>query len=195
MIGGDCCSTLAPISYLNRLYQGDLAVIWLDAHGDLNTPESSPSKLFTGMPLRFLLGEGDPDILACLGPPLESRQLVLAGTRDLDPPEAECIDARSITMLRPEQLTAMPEAVAAAVKTQGFKNIYIHVDTDVLSPAAFPFSAWNAPGGIGLETLETVITTLTREFQVVGQSVVEFGPCDRQGIGQIRRIFQVGRLL
>lgn len=53
----------APVSWLNRYYDGDLAVIWFDAHGDLNTPASSPSKHFHGMPLRALLGEGDPVVV------------------------------------------------------------------------------------------------------------------------------------
>src|SRR5215472_11826338 len=51
MIGGTCGVEVAPVSYLNMKYQGDLAVIWFDAHGDLNTPDSSPSGHFHGMAL------------------------------------------------------------------------------------------------------------------------------------------------
>ncbi len=57
-IGGDCAVEIMPISYLNKIYQEDLCIIYIDAHADLNTPESSPSKAFHGMPLRTLLGEG-----------------------------------------------------------------------------------------------------------------------------------------
>ena len=56
--GGTCACELAPIAYLNQKYGGDLAVFWFDAHGDLNTPESSPSGRLHGMPLRTLLGKG-----------------------------------------------------------------------------------------------------------------------------------------
>ena len=61
-IGGDCGVDAAPITYLNKVYK-DLAVVWIDAHADLNTPESSPSKSFHGMVLRAILGEGDTVIL------------------------------------------------------------------------------------------------------------------------------------
>lgn len=57
-IGGDCAIELMPVSYLNKINQEDICIIWIDAHADLNTPESSPSKTFHGMPLRTLLGEG-----------------------------------------------------------------------------------------------------------------------------------------
>ena len=81
LIGGDCGTELAPVSYLNRELEGDLFVIWFDAHGDLNTPESSPSKAFHGMPLRSLLGEGEKTILdlcfSCLTPSQE--QFNIAG--------------------------------------------------------------------------------------------------------------------
>jgi arginase len=50
---------MAPISYLNKLYGGDLAVVWFDAHGDLNSPATSVSQNFHGMPLRCLLGDGE----------------------------------------------------------------------------------------------------------------------------------------
>lgn len=62
-VGGDCGVELLSVSYLNKRYNGALAVIWFDAHGDLNTPASSPIKKFHGMPLRALLGEGDEEIV------------------------------------------------------------------------------------------------------------------------------------
>jgi arginase len=188
-IGGDCSSTLAPIAYLNRLYSGKMAVVWLDAHGDLNSPASSVSKLFTGMPLRCLLGEGEPEIITILDSRLETGQLMLAGTRDLDPQEAEYIAASSIAVVGPELLEASPYCVMERLKELGFTQVYIHIDTDVLDPVSFPFSAWNAPGGIRLETLEKVISGLTRNFTVVGMSVVEFVPFDDSGADQMKRIF------
>ncbi len=62
-IGGDCGVELAPVSFLNSKYSNDLAVIWFDAHGDLNIPEKSLSHHFHGMPLRALLGDGDEKII------------------------------------------------------------------------------------------------------------------------------------
>ena len=58
-VGGTCGMEVVPISYLNRRHDSNLTVIWFDAHADMNTPASSPSATFHGMPLRVLLGEGD----------------------------------------------------------------------------------------------------------------------------------------
>ena len=58
MIGGTCGAEIAPVAYLNNHYESDLAILWFDAHGDLNTPKTSLSGHFHGMVLRTLLGEG-----------------------------------------------------------------------------------------------------------------------------------------
>ena len=87
VIGGDCSIDIAPISFLNHKYARDLAVIWIDAHADLNTPASSPSHHFHGMPLRVLLGEGDAKIIELSDSVLSSKQVFLVGARDFDPPE------------------------------------------------------------------------------------------------------------
>src|SRR5690606_19982841 len=68
-IGGDCGIEVIPVAYLNSRYD-DFALIWLDGHADLNTPESSPSGTFHGMPLRVLMGDGDPEFTALVPKPL-----------------------------------------------------------------------------------------------------------------------------
>src|SRR5260370_10128057 len=82
-LGGDCGIDVVPISFLNKRYDGDLAVIWLDAHADANTPQSSPSKTFHGMALRTLLGEGVPQLAAASFSTLLPLQTFLAAVRDL----------------------------------------------------------------------------------------------------------------
>ena len=63
-LGGGCDAGIIPVAWLNAYYAGELTVIWFDAHGDLNTPVSSPSGYFYGMPVRHLLGEGDKKIIS-----------------------------------------------------------------------------------------------------------------------------------
>src|SRR6476659_3005821 len=92
IVGGTCGAEVAPIGYLNEKYDGDLAVIWLDAHEDLNTPASSPSGHFHGMALRTLLGEGPDEYVSFLSRPLTPAQVFLAGSRDLDLPERVFIE-------------------------------------------------------------------------------------------------------
>jgi arginase len=97
-LGGSCGIETLPVSYLNHKYGGDLAVVWLDAHADLNTPESSLSKHFHGMPLRTLLGEGDRHICEQSFSILRADQIFLAGTRELDLAESELIKNQKISI-------------------------------------------------------------------------------------------------
>ena len=104
VIGGDCSIDIAPISFLNHKYARDLAVIWIDAHADLNTPASSPSHHFHGMPLRVLLGEGDAKIIELSDSVLSSKQVFLVGARDFDPPEQNYLEQNDISLFTPEKI-------------------------------------------------------------------------------------------
>ncbi|WP_378954319.1 arginase family protein [Pelosinus sp. sgz500959] len=187
-VGGNCSVGIAPIDYLNRRFSGDLAVVWLDAHGDINTPESSLSKYFTGMPIRHLLGEGDAEIGCLLSSTLKPEQIILAGTRSLDAAESEYIQKAGIKIIPPETLDSSPETIAHYISSKGFKYVYVHIDTDVLSETAFHFSAWPSKTGISLETLISILEGINRKLRVVGASLVEFFPCDELGMGQLQLI-------
>ncbi|MCM3082100.1 arginase family protein [Brevibacillus invocatus] len=138
-IGGDCGIEVAPVSYLNQIYDGDLAVVWLDAHGDLDTPSTSPSKLFHGMPLRALLGQGDEEILKQCFSTLSVDQVILAGVRDLDEPEESYIQQSSMRVWTVKQLEEGSSELIEWINMRGFSHVYIHVDLDVLDPGHFPF--------------------------------------------------------
>jgi arginase len=187
---GTCGGELAPVSDLNARYQGDVAVVWLDAHGDLNTPQRSPSKRFHGMILRTLLGEGDPELTALVARPLEAAQVVLAGTRDLDSPEREFIAARRLTMVPPMSMKAGPDVLRAAVRATGRRRVYVHLDLDVIDPAEFPNVIVPAPGGVSIAAVEHAIQALTSSFDCVGFSVVEYARGSQDLTGTVRRIVE-----
>ncbi len=174
-IGGTCGVEAAPIGYLNERYAGDLAVVWLDAHGDLNTPASSPSGHFHGMILRTLLGEGPDAYARELHRPLLPRQVFLAGTRDLDPPEQQFIDQTPISVTTPSDLAAH-DRLAERVREAGFTRVYIHLDLDALNPADFPDTLMRTPGGPSLADIRTAISSLAARFDVAGFSIVEYVP-------------------
>lgn len=189
-IGGNCSVAIAPIDYLNNSFNGDLAVVWFDSHGDINTPESSLSKFFTGMPLRHLLGEGDPEIGRLLLSKLKPEQLILAGTRNLDLAESEYIKMTGIKTIPPEYLESSPETVAHYISAKGYSHVYVHVDTDVLTETSFKFSAWPSKEGINLETLTEVLDNICGKFSFAGSSLVEFLPGDELGINQLQLILK-----
>lgn len=172
-IGGDCGVSLAAVEHAMRRTDGDLAVVWLDAHPDLNVPEGSPSGAFTGMVLRALCGEGEllPDAAHRVDP----SRLVLAGIRDVDPAEAEYIEQRQISRVAAEQL-ATPELLLDAVRASGASRVYLHIDLDVLDPAVITGLANPLPFGLSLEQLTGAISALRAEFPLAGATLSGFSP-------------------
>ena len=135
-IGGTCGVEAAPLAYLNERYDGDLAVVWFDAHGDLNIPESSPSGHFHGMVLRTLMGEGPPAYVRELRLPLDPAQVFLVGTRDLDPAERDFIAAAGISITAPDEFPSS-ERLVDEIRSRQFTHVYLHIDLDV--------EAWRKP--------------------------------------------------
>ncbi len=191
LIGGDCGTELAPVSYLNKQLDGDLFVLWFDAHGDLNTPESSPSKAFHGMPLRFLLGEGEKSILDLCFSRLLPGQVALVGVRDLDKAEVNFIEEKNIITLPVEQVRS-GKVDLGFIKEKGFSNIYIHLDLDVLDPELFPHMLLPTPKGFDLEPLLGTLEMLWRKYNVAGYSIQEYLPRKGEGPEQLQELIDFG---
>ena len=191
-VGGTCGVEAAPVAYLNERYAGDLAVVWFDAHGDLNTPSSSPSGHFHGMVLRTLLGDGPPEYVAELRRTLQPQQIFLAGTRDLDPGELAYVREAGVSVTPPAAF-ADPLAVAAAVRARGFRNVYLHLDMDCFDPDEFPDALVLTPGGPSFASVKAMLLELRAAFRVAGCSFVEY--VDRGGgsLGRLRDLPGPGR--
>ena len=194
-IGGDCGVELAPVSYLNRQYSNDLAVIWFDAHGDLNTPEDSLSHHFHGMPLRSLLGEGNEEIIQSSFSNISPNQVALVGGRDFDEAEQEFLTNKEISNYSVPQITMEPESLIQAIHDKGLNNLYIHIDLDVLDPQSFPYVKCPTKNGLTFETLIKTIAALNNEFAFVGISIVEFSPMNDSGMDYIKKLMQINRCL
>lgn len=186
-IGGTCGAELAPVTYLNERYGGSLAVVWLDAHADLNTPESSPSGHFHGMVLRTLLGHGPSQLISTLRRPLSAAQVFLAGTRDLDPPEAQFVTSAGVSVTTCAELVDSG-LLARRIEGAGFRHVYAHLDLDVLDPDQFPDSLMQTPGGLTPEAAAAVLAALNDALDVVALSVVEYQPRSGAGAAALRRL-------
>lgn len=177
MIGGTCGSDLAPVAYLNTFYEGDLAVLWLDAHGDLNTPESSPSGNFHGMVLRSLLGEGDANLLRFVHRKLLPSQVTLAGVRDLDISETEYATTNNIPLIGPDQIKEASPLISA-INRHGSNHLHIHLDLDFFNPDDFQGAHMPTPGGLTMDQFRPILAELNSQYNIVGLSIVEFGKID-----------------
>jgi arginase len=192
-IGGDCGVDVAPISWLNSRYDQSVTVVWLDAHADSNTPSSSPSGHFHGMPLRTLLGEGDPEIVQRCFSILRPDQVVLVGGREFDPAEAAFIDHSGVaTVSVAEVLKDGFMAIDRELQKRGADRLYIHLDLDVLDPTEFPYVSYNVPEGFSIETLTELVGDLAKQYRVVGMSVTEFIPDNGKGLDEIKDFIAAG---
>ncbi len=186
-IGGDCGVELAAIEHA-ATGTPRLAVVWLDAHPDLNTPESSPSGAFTGMVLRTLLG----DTVDALVPahPLDPSRVVLVGARTVDDPELEYLAATGIPSI--DAADASPQAIADALAAMDATAVYLHLDLDALDPAELEGLSDPQPFGLTLaQVLETIGATKAA-LPLAGAGITGFSPASPdaavEDLGAILRI-------
>src|SRR5690606_14379740 len=168
LIGGDCSVTVFALSAINRT---DTAVLWCDAHPDLNDPSSSPSGSFSGMALRAVLGEGEPQL--ALSPAVPAERVVLLGARSIDDSEQEHLSR--ITTLTPEDAHD-PDAVAGAVRATGSARVWVHIDVDVIDPPEFEGVSDAAPFGISTGDLVAAIKRVRAELPLAGATISGFAP-------------------
>lgn len=192
-IGGGCDVEIAVISYL-RAAHGPLGIFWFDAHGDLNTPDSSPSKLFHGMALRCLLEGGRGFGMQLPVPSISLQDIALLGVRDLDPPEREYIEETGIPVIAVSELMeSMPEKLVSQFKQ--FEKVYIHIDLDVLEPVEFAGVKCPTENGVRIKQLRSVLKDIMERWDVVGLSLVENIETDKKKLSVLEPIIQLARKL
>lgn len=170
VIGGDCSVTVAALAALPG-GTDDLAVVWCDAHPDIHAPETSPSGAFSGMALRAVLGEGEPQL--ALSPGIPRDRVVTVGMRSIDDHEVE--QHASLTALTPEDLDRV-EALAEAVRATGATRVWVHIDVDVLDPSEFTGVSSPAPFGVSPASLSAAIRHLREHVPLAGATIAGFAP-------------------
>jgi arginase len=162
VLGGCCCSHVGAVEGLAARH-GRVGVLWLDAHGDLNTPETSPSGNEWGMPLRMLLDRGT----------IDAADTVLWGARNLDPPEEEFIAAAGIGD-DPGPLVDRAEAV------------YLALDFDVLDPDELAVFM-PEPAGPSLDEVEQLLAGVRESGKLVGVGFTGLAP-DPANVEKVERL-------
>jgi arginase len=162
VVSGDCTTALGTVAGLQRAGV-DAGVVWFDAHGDVQTLETTASGYLGGLPLRLLAGYRPELIATRLGlRPVLERRIVLVGARDLDPPE--------VTYLASAQIRRSEVAgLGAADLPDG--PLYVHLDLDVVDPAEVPGLRYPAPGGPGLAEVAGALRMLLGTGQVAAVGV------------------------
>lgn len=146
VLGGCCCAHVGAIRGL-AMRGGRLAVVWLDAHGDLNTPQTSPSGNAWGMPLRMVIDSGA----------VRPEDVALVGARSLDPPERAYM-----------RETGIDDDVGRAVA--GCDRVYVALDCDVLRPGEIA-CFMPEPGGPGADEVALLLADVAERAPVAGMGL------------------------
>nr|WP_237464740.1 arginase family protein [Leucobacter luti] len=174
ILGGDCASSLAGIEHAAS-GDGTLAVLWLDAHPDLQHPDTSPSGAASGMTLRHALGDGAPELVSAH--PLDPARILLAGARAYDPEEDEVAERHGIRALAPHD--SPDEFAAQLVAALGDADrLYVHIDLDVLDPAEFASVHTAVPFGLGIGHVTAALRAAVAAVPLAGAAICEFAPSD-----------------
>jgi arginase len=174
LIGGDCTVHTAALAALRRTRPGArIALAWFDAHGDFNTPDTTPSGDVWGMPFAMACGRGDADLLAaCDAPTVREEDCALVGGQMLDEEEGHRLAASRIAHFGPGMLSMDAGLAAlgawAEVVARSVDGFYIAVDHDCLDTAGGWAVTMPEPDGLSLETAVAAVGVLANAAPVLG---------------------------
>ena len=168
LVGGECSMTPGALAGLTESFEGKPGMLWLDAHGDFNTPESSPSGYIGGMCLAMACGRG-PDLGAEFErrrPLLAEDRLVHMGSRALDPPEVLAFDSSPARLFTAQQVRKVGAETVGEEAARHLSDrsdwLVCHLDVDVVDPAWIPAVNYPTPEGLTIDQTAAIIRALVK---------------------------------
>ncbi len=179
VLGGDHSIAMGSVTGASRGER--VGLLWVDAHADFNTPQSSPSKNIHGMPLAHLCGLGDSRLvdLGWPGAKVRPEDVVLIGIRSLDAGEVQFLRERGMTVLSMKALDIQGIPAIAQTVTQkfaGFSKVHVSLDADVLDPEIAPGVGTPVPGGLTYREAHLLMELLSDTNLVTSLDLVEVNP-------------------
>ncbi len=183
-LGGDHSMAIGTIGGMAT--KGPLGVIWIDAHGDYNTPETTPSGNIHGMPMAVLSGLGHPDLvnLGAPGAKLRPQEIVMIAIRDLDPQERIALAHSGIivyTMRDIDELGMATVARRALARLNRMPRIHVSLDMDALDPSVAPGVGTPVAGGLTFREAHLLMEILAESEKVCSLDIVEVNPILDEG--------------
>ena len=185
VLGGDhsiAVGTTAGVAAHFHKKSRRIGVIWLDAHGDMNTPDSSPSGNVHGMPLASIMGYGPPELtdLAGITPMVEPRSVALVGIRDLDSKERRLMKDTGVHVftMRDIDERGMREVMAEALRftTDDTAGVAVSLDMDFVDPTDAPGVGTPVRGGVTYREAHLALEMIADSKSMVSFELVEINP-------------------
>jgi arginase len=174
VLAGNCISAVGTLAGLSPTR---CAVVWFDSHGDFNTPEITTGGFLDGMALATVTGRCWQELAASVQGhrAVPESDVVMVGTRDLDPLEEDLLVTSDVTVLSPSQVRSDLPSVLSELSGR-VKDIYIHLDLDVLDPGEGRANALAAPDGLSLEEVRAALERIRGEFRIRAIAVTAYDP-------------------
>jgi arginase len=172
VLAGNCGITVGAVAGAGASGRR-IGVVWLDAHGDFTTPETTPSGFLDGMGLAVLTGRcwRGPAAAVPGHRPVPDRAVILIGARDFSPGEEEALAASSVQRVPPAGLRAALDRMAAVVDA-----VHLHVDLDVHDPSIAPANGYAAPGGLTAAEVQQVARTVAARLPISSAVLASYDP-------------------
>lgn len=180
ILGGDHSLSIGSLSGFSNFFE-DTGVIWVDAHGDLNTPSTSPSQNAHGMPLACSLGEGHPKLTSLFRRKINPKNVFLFGIRSLDKGEKDFIiknemhiyDTNSFNLLNHD---LMISTLKKYVEKNKIKNFHLSFDIDAFDESHVPGTGTPVENGLYIDEMKSFFDKLLSSINIVSMDFVEFNP-------------------
>jgi arginase len=185
VLGGDhsvAMGSVAGVAQIHRKKQEKIGLIWIDAHADMNTPETSPSGNVHGMPLACLIGQGPKELthIGGFAPKVDPVNVAIIGLRDVDDKEKENVRSTGVAAFTMRDIderglrSVMQEAIARA--TAGTAGFHLSFDMDALDPAEAPGVGTAVRGGITYREAHLVMEIACDSGKMLSMEMVEVNP-------------------
>lgn len=181
VLGGDHSISIGGIAGVASQVHS-FGVLWFDAHGDFNTPETSRSGNVHGMPLAASVGRGPAELVCCAGPApkVGEENVVIIGTRSLDPEERELLKNSQVTVFTMQDIDerGMRDVVTRglAIAGRGVQGLYVSFDLDVIDPLQAPGVGTPVRGGITYREAHLAMELVARSGRLLALDIVEVNP-------------------
>jgi arginase len=177
VFAGNCISSVGIVAGLRANGRRSPAVCWFDAHGDFNTPETTDTGFLDGMAVAMLTGRCWTRLAKSVPGfrPVPESQVLLCGTRDLDPEEGRTLKRSEIEILR-----AGDKAKIASIKLETLRSksreLYLHVDLDALDVSEGRVNKYSSRGGFSRDGLLELLREIGETFDVKGAAITAYDP-------------------
>ena len=185
VLAGNCGSALGTVSGVRAATPNDasdIGVIWLDAHADFNTPDSTTSGFLDGTSLATLTGQCWQALTSSIPGfrPVADAHVVLVGARDLDPAEETALAQSRVARVEAARMqaagaeAALDDALSALARH--ITRVYLHIDLDVHDPAEAQANQYAAPGGLSPSTVRDLVRVVASRFSIVAAGLTAYDP-------------------